>query len=258
MINHRITWYDTRNLFLNSVKKHIDKVDVVADIGCGIVPMNFFRPSLHILIEPYKEYVNILLHRHAEDKSILVLEGSGQEMLPHFTDNSVDSVFLLDVIEHLEKEAGIELLRQAERIARRQAVIFTPLGFMPQHAEHGETDGWGLGGTAFQEHLSGWLPEDFGEEWTFHICENFHQCDFRQRQLPEPYGAMFALRTFTEKPTLPSGKIVNIRRPLPSEIALANVQAELEKSKAALAQTQTELIQALHIAKVFRRLACKQ
>lgn len=260
MMNERISWYDV-NSFWSSVEKHIENVDVVLDVGCGIVPMNFFRPALHIMLEPYKEYVDVLLQRHSEDKSVIVLAGGAQEMLPHFTDNSVDSIFLLDVIEHFEKEAGVELLRQAERIARQQVVIFTPLGFMPQHAEEGETDAWGLGGTAFQEHLSGWLPEDFGEAWTFHICETFHQYDFRQQPIPEPYGAMFAIRTFAEKPTLSPGKIVNIRRPLPSEIALAKaqtelaqanalhvqIQGELEQAQAELANTQAELSQARRV-----------
>lgn len=241
MLNERTIWYD-KNSFWSSVEKYIEYVDVALDIGCGIVPMNYFRPALHIMLEPYKEYVDILLQRHAKDKSVFVLAGNAQELLPYFTDNSVDSVFLLDVIEHFEKNIGIELLRQAERIARRQIVVFTPLGFMPQHAEHGETDGWGLNGTVFQEHLSGWLPEDFGETWTFHICETFHQYDFRQSSLSEPHGAMFAIKTFDEKPSLPFGKIVDIRRPLPSEIVLAQTQADLAQTQEELVYTRAEIV----------------
>lgn len=37
--------------------------------------MNFFRPLLHIMIEPYEEYVRILSYRNIEDKSVIILQG---------------------------------------------------------------------------------------------------------------------------------------------------------------------------------------
>lgn len=238
MNNSNITMYSA-DTFMDEVNRHIKHTDIALDIGCGIVPMNYFRPALHIVIEPHKEYVDILLHRHVHDKSVFILNGTAQDLLPHFTPNSIDSVFLLDVIEHLEKQDGFELLRHVERIAREQIVIFTPLGFMPQHADQNETDGWGLHGTAFQEHLSGWLPEDFSEDWTFHICETFHQYDFQQRPLANPYGAMFAIRSFNEKPPLsPPPSLVDIRRPLPSELALAAAQSELAAAQSEIAAAQ--------------------
>lgn len=240
MKRYNIAWHERVDHFWNSVATHIEKTEVVLDIGSGIVPMNYFRPCLHILLEPYKEYVDILIHRHIDDKSIFIISGTAQEVLPYFTANSIDSVFLLDVIEHFEKEDGYALLRQAERIARKQIVVITPLGFMPQHAEADEADGWGLSGTAYQEHRSGWLPEDFGFDWTFHICETAHQYDFRQEKLPEPYGALFASKTFTDHVAPIPAKLVDLRRPLPSEIAL-------EQTQAALAQTEAELADARRI-----------
>lgn len=247
MLNKNIFWYDSATALEKDIINYIEPVDTVLDIGCGIVPMNYFRPSLHIMMEPYKEYVDILLHRHAEDKSILVFTGKAQKNLPIFTNNSVDSIFILDVIEHFKKEEGFILLDHAERIARKQIVVFTPLGFMPQHAEKNEADGWGLSGTSFQEHLSGWLPEDFHGDWKFYICETYHTCDFRQQSLKEPYGAMFAIKTFTDKPLGKPGKLVNIRKPLPSEIALEQVRQELTQTQNELTQTQAELAHAQRI-----------
>jgi len=241
MTNDNIIRHDKPDLMLSAVSHQIEQVDTVLDIGCGIVPMSYFRPSLHIMLEPYKEYVDILLFRHADDKSILVINGTAQEVLPCFTDNSIDSLFLLDVIEHFEKDIGFFLLRHAERIARRQVVVFTPLGFIPQYAEQDEPDGWGLAGTAYQEHLSGWDPEDFGFGWKIHICETFHKVDFSQRILDKPHGAIFALKTFTDKPIAKPGKLVDIRRPLPSELELARVEKELARTQAELAEARRVL-----------------
>lgn len=248
---YNIIWYGEPDEFWENTAKHIEDTDVVLDVGCGIVPMNFFRPRLHIMLEPFDEYLDILSYRHAGDKSVLLLQGSAQEMLPRFGADAVDTVFLLDVIEHVPKEDGYALLRQSERIARKQVVVFTPLGFMPQHMESGDTDAWGLNGAKFQEHLSGWLPEDFGQDWSFHICETFHKYDFRLQPIEEPYGAMFAIRTFAEKKSVsPPGKLVDIRKPLPSEIALTQeqlahnqTQAILQTERSAHAETQNKLLE---------------
>ncbi len=64
-----------------------------------------------------------------------------------FAPESFDSVVALDLIEHLEKEDGLLLLEQMERMARRKIIVFTPNGFLPQ----GEYDN-----NPLQVHRSGW------------------------------------------------------------------------------------------------------
>ncbi len=243
MLSSRTIRYDVPVEFWPSVAKHIEPVDTVLDVGCGIVPMNFFRPALHIMLEPYKEYVDILLYKYSGDKSIFVLQANAQEALPHFTDNSVDTIFFLDVIEHLEKPDGLELIAHAERIARKQAIVFTPLGFMAQHVNEDMTDAWGLSGGNFQEHLSGWLPEDFTDGWDFHVCANFHEYDSRGERFAHPHGAFFAIKTFSDKASARPSKIVDLRRPLPInlEVALVQTQADLSVAKSELASTCSEL-----------------
>ena len=89
-------------------------------------------------------------------------------------DKSVDTIFLLDVIEHIEKEEGKALLQDALRVARVQVVVFTPLGFMP-HEAHDTPSDWGdiLHGSN-QEHLSGWTPQEFPNAMHV-ICEDYHE-----------------------------------------------------------------------------------
>jgi hypothetical protein len=139
------------------------------------------------------------------------------EAVNFFPEKSVDTVFLVDVIEHLEKEEGRNLLALTEKIARKQVVVFTPLGFMPQHHEDGK-DAWGLNGADWQEHKSGWLPEDFSEDWQFFIAKEFHLIDNLLQPLEKPYGAFWAIKTHSNT------EEVEI---LTREKALKNIEAEL-------------------------------
>ena len=196
-------YFSTAIELLTTVEKTVRETEVVLDIGCGISPMNYFRPKLHLMVEPWKEYSDILAYRHSGDKSIIIIRTGALEALRQFADNSVDSIFLLDVIEHLEKEEGRLTIIESERVAREQIVVFTPLGFMPQHMEDNQSDGWGLGGRTVQKHHSGWEPEDFSAAWSFYICRDFHSIDFKGERLEQNYGAFYAIRNFDDK-TIPA------------------------------------------------------
>jgi Methyltransferase domain len=235
-----IQYYNAAQDLLDAIDKAVEPTEVVADIGCGIVPMNYFRPKLHFLIEPWKEYSDILSHRHTDDKSVVILRVGALEALKMFADNSVDSIFLLDVIEHLDKEEGVKVLKEMERVARRQIVIFTPLGFMPQHMESGEQDGWGLSGIEVQEHRSGWLPEDFSPAYTFYICEEFHKVDYKSELLAKPFGAFYAVANL-EKTGVNAPEILSdIRRILPAERELQQLQGEYQTLQATYQNLQIE------------------
>ena len=218
--------FETPAGLLSAIEKAVRETEVVLDIGCGIVPMNYFRPKLHLMVEPWKEYSDILSYRHHGDKSVVILRTGGLEALQMLADNSVDSIFLLDVIEHLEKEDGQKIIIECERVAREQVVIFTPLGFMPQHVAHGQKDGWGLGGANMQEHRSGWEPEDFSDAWTFYICDKFHMHDFKNDPLEHAYGAFYAILNFDNKMTFVPQAMSEIRKPLPSETLADKLHTE--------------------------------
>jgi len=101
---------------------------------------------------------------------------------------------MIDLIEHLEKKEGFELLKEAQRVARVQIIVMTPLGFFPQEYNVGDKDGWGLAGAEFQQHKSGWQPEDFGEGWDFHICEKFHLKSACHLPIDKDYGMFYAIK----------------------------------------------------------------
>lgn len=76
-----------------------------------------------------------------------------KDVVKIFPCTSVDTVLLVDVIEHLEKEEALDLLSKTFSIASQQVVVFTPLGFFEQDNTDG-IDAWGLHGGEWQTHRS--------------------------------------------------------------------------------------------------------
>lgn len=64
---------------------------------------------------------------------------------------SVETCFLLDVIEHLEKKEGLALLVRVESMAKRQIMITTPNGFSSESVRD----------NPFWLHRSGWHSQEF-------------------------------------------------------------------------------------------------
>ena len=201
-----IYYHDNPVTFIDYVKTKFIKTDVVLDIGSGIYPFNHisFVPKLQIIIEPYSEYVDILKKVFMEDSYVLIFKAEALHVLSLLTENSIDSVFAIDVIEHMDKNSGRELIAELERVTRSQIIIFTPLGFVPQHVSPDKKDRWGLNGGEFQEHLSGWTPEDFGNKFDFYVCKEFHKFGDDGKELDEVHGAFFAIQNMAKNLTLSS------------------------------------------------------
>jgi hypothetical protein len=210
-----VTYYSTPLELETAAAQTITPTDVVLDIGCGIRPMTTFQPQVHICLEPFESYVELMQRRFRSQPSMVILKLPALEGIRSLPDKSVDSVFLLDVIEHMTKDYGQDVLHECERVARKQIVISTPLGYMPQDYEPGEIDGWGVAYNPLQEHLSGWNMADFPEPWHLLICRHYHTTDSKGAPLAEPHGVMYAFRDFAaEKPALHSSPLL-IGRTLP-------------------------------------------
>lgn len=190
-------YYSDKEL-MKETYKHIKSVNSVLDIGCGIRPFENISTKIHICCEPYIEYVQILQERYPE-KIILNMEwGDVVNYIPHKT---IDTILLIDIIEHLEKDIAVKLLLKTLKLVKNQLIIFTPLGFFEQYHDDG-IDAWGFHGGEWQRHRSGWLPEDFpqieGGEWEFYICEDFHKTTATGELLEAPIGAFWAIWNVTE------------------------------------------------------------
>jgi hypothetical protein len=185
--------YYNRDSFFQEVGELIKTTNSVLDIGCGIRPMNFFTPNIHVLVEPFPDYVKMLRYKYVNIPQIIIIQNYSLDFLKLAPDASFDSIFVLDVIEHLSKEDGLKLIKECERVARQQIIFFTPIGFEEQDCESEEKDGWGLTGMTFQQHRSGWFPEDFGDDYDSHICKDFHQQNWKGETV-EAFGCFFAIK----------------------------------------------------------------
>lgn len=194
--------------FKDKIGKYIIKTDIVLDIGSGIKPQIFFTPEVHICVEPFKQYREVIKPYFPNYCNVISIKEDALKAMKVFDDNSVDTVFMLDLIEHLDKKEGFELIEEANRIARKQIAIYTPLGFYPMHFHEEEKDNWGLDGNDFQEHKSGWLPKDFDDSWDFHINIDCHEAFLpEEKKQGKKYSALMAIKTMDIEASLLKHKI---------------------------------------------------
>jgi hypothetical protein len=168
------------------VRKQIRSSVRIVEIGPGIRPQSFIHYGLGVAIDPYAPYLEVLRENNYNG---LLVNAKAMDALPLFMDNSFDTLFALDVIEHMEREEGLAFLEEAGRVAS-QIVIFTPLGPMPQKFE--EQDAWGMGGGQWQNHHSAWTPEDF-PGWKLRVLKDFHAEDAHGDVLDPPISAFWAV-----------------------------------------------------------------
>jgi len=202
-----INYYDTHAQFVNKMNKYILQTDVVLDIGCGIHPQTLFEPRVHICIESNTEYREILKAFFPNKCNFIFIKNTNTEM---FDDNSADTVFILNHLEHIEKKDGLALLDEADRVARKQVIVFTPLGSSPKHHKNSKSTNMRiLSGNKIHEHKSSWSPEDFDDSWDFHICHNCHDTFLESEENKGvKYSGFFAIKTkqfngFIKKPKTP-------------------------------------------------------
>ena len=191
--NTRGITYVSRTEALDLVSTKVEPVDVVLDLGPGICPQPFIKPHVHICVEAHRPYLERVQSKLGWDPRYVLVNATWDQVIGMFPDKSIDTVFALDFIEHLEKEDGLRMLREAERVARRQVVVYTPHGFFPQSYEDpNKPDRWGMDGGYWQTHRSGWDFEDFGDSWEFICCPDYLVLDEHNQPMEKPMGALWA------------------------------------------------------------------
>ena len=65
-----------------------------------------------------------------------IILGDIREIFPQISDKYFDLVLLIDILEHFERNEGMEVLRQAERIGK-MVVVCVPIIDYPQGPVHG-------------------------------------------------------------------------------------------------------------------------
>jgi hypothetical protein len=126
--------------------------DSVLDVGTGLMEsLTLFPCRVRIGLDAHRPYLE---RRQVPDA--VPIHADALELDRLFVPGAVDLVTLVDVIEHFDEGAARELLKNAERIARKRILVFTPRGQFPQEGY----DAFGLGGEELQRHRSAWDVED--------------------------------------------------------------------------------------------------
>jgi len=166
--------------FLATINELLSDSRTVLDIGCGVgETLKDFSCPIKIGLDAHRPYLE-----HAKyGEQFIKLNYRAERLSELFLPKSLDSVTLIDVIEHFEKGVAWDILRQVEAIATKKVIVFTPRGFFQQL----EVDHYDLGGETFQRHRSGWEVEDFHKlGYNVVIFSKFH--DQENKAFLEVYG----------------------------------------------------------------------
>lgn len=123
----------------------------VLDVGCGVnsplakIKKHFYSVGVDIHKPSITKSKNSRIHDEYKVGNVLSIDKL-------FKKRRFDAVVALDLIEHLPKQKGWELLRKMTSLAKKKVILLTPNGFVPQHP---------YDGNEFQEHVSGWTVKDF-------------------------------------------------------------------------------------------------
>lgn len=136
-------------LFKLALRKELKNCTSVLDIGCGASPtMRELGVPRSVGAEGYQPFIEKTKRENLQDD---VVECDVRDISKHFRPQQFDACVAIDLIEHVTKADGMELIRSMETIAKKRVIFFTPNGFLPQ--QHSTNDD-------LQEHLSGWeVPE---------------------------------------------------------------------------------------------------
>lgn len=139
-------------------KEIIDKGEcsLTLDVGCGgYSRLSEFRPRITTVgIDAFPQAIEGAKAKGVHDHYIVadILKENLDDVLSQFNGHKFDLVTLYDVIEHLPKRKGYELLEKCEQLTCKYVLVQTPNGFLEQGPEFGNEH---------QRHLSGWFPHDF-------------------------------------------------------------------------------------------------
>ena len=123
----------------------------ILDVGCGtgdvVGTISKRKKSFNIGIDLFWPYL-----KECQRKKVFNgLVKADVRSLP-FRGKQFDTILCIWVLEHLEKKEGLRLINELEKMARKQVIIATTVGFLPRQEIHNNP---------LQEHRSSWEVEEF-------------------------------------------------------------------------------------------------
>lgn len=130
------------------------------------------------------QYLAEVKHKCPQAKTV---QSDSLEYLKTQPDNSVDVISIIDGIEHMTKEAGLECIDHMKRVCKEQILLFTPQGHdVDGYLKNEPHNAWGIeGADEYQKHLSGWTVDEL-KEHGFEVIATANDTS----QHNEPYTAL--------------------------------------------------------------------
>lgn len=152
----------------------------VLDVACGLSLKSKFIPAkIRVGVDIYEEYFKNI----EADVPYVVVKYDVRKLEEIFMPKSFDIVIALDIIEHLEKEESLDMIRQCEKIAKKAIILETPKGYIPQNI-----DITGHGAHEFQTHRCGWEVDELKNMGYEVVVRDYKMADV-QRHTEEKVGA---------------------------------------------------------------------
>lgn len=145
--------------YMKILKDSIGEAKTILDLGCEdgrLLEILSDGENWHVTgVDIYRENIEIAAKKEIYVKLIKgdVVKTANDLVR---TKKKYDVVFCSQVIEHVSRKKGTELLNLVEKLAKKRIIFGTPRGFMIQPHSF-------LGDNPHQFHKSGWSERDFRE-----------------------------------------------------------------------------------------------
>lgn len=138
---------------LNYLKQNIEVGASILDVGCGPKAYsNMFK-------ETGSSILAIDAWDHVEPDILADLE---KVEITDIVKEKFDYIFMLDFIEHLDKEKGLALLESCKKIVNKKIFLLTPLEeIWTDNTENVENERFWCFGNEYDIHKSLWYKDDF-------------------------------------------------------------------------------------------------
>ena len=149
----------------------------ILDVACGLsLKLKFIEADVRVGLDLHRPYLEAV----ESDVPWIPIVGDATELYKRFLPNSFDLVLLLDIVEHVEKDQALDMIRQAEEIAKVAVVIETPKGLLPQ-----DLDILGFDAHHLQTHRCGFEKGEL-EELGYQVFVRDYQLAPIKRHSTEP------------------------------------------------------------------------
>lgn len=140
-----------------NIAPYLTNTQTVLTLGCGILETEKHLPYKHLVgVDIYRAYLDSM--KNVEN--VLPICYDIRNIKDLFINNSFDVVLCLDVIEHLEEFEGLNIIEDAEDLAKKLVIFYTPLEFDTNEKNTANKKLWSYG-NKYNLHKSLWTPEVF-------------------------------------------------------------------------------------------------